>query len=60
MGSLKSSVVMKCEQRFDRRTYRRRWTKHSNPEEKIGMTPPSPNGNVKQNVCVCDISCWEV
>ena len=36
-------------------TYRR-WTKNSNPDEKVGMTPPSPNVNVKQ--CVPDMSCW--
>ena len=35
-----------------------RWTKYSNPEEKIGMTPPSPNVNVKQSVR--DMSCWRV
>ena len=34
----------------------RRWTKYSKPEEKIGMTPSSPNVNVKQRVR--DISCW--
>ena len=50
IGILKSSVVMKCEQRFDSRTYCR-WTKYSNPEEKTSMTLPSPNVNVKQRVC---------
>ena len=28
-----------------------RWTKYSNPGQVIGMTPPSPNVNVKQ-LCV--------
>ena len=41
----------------DIQTYRR-WTKYSNLEEKIGLTPPTPNVNVKQRVR--DMSCCGV
>ena len=36
----------------------RRWTKYSNPEDKSGMTPLSPNVNFKQRAR--DLSCWGV
>ena len=36
----------------------RRWTKYSNLEEKIGLTPLSPNAKVKR--CVRDMSCCAV
>ena len=36
----------------------RRWTKHPNPGQVVGMTPLSPNVNVEQRVR--DTSCWGV
>lgn len=35
-----------------------RWTKYWNPDEKIGMEPPSPNVNVKQRGVTCHVGVW--